>query len=292
MDDSIYGGIEAGGTKYICAVGTSPENIIEQTQIPTTTPSETLRKVVDFFEHQPQLKALGVASFGPLDLNKQSPIYGYITTTPKDGWRNTNLVGALSEALNVPIALETDVNGAALAEQKYGAGQGLPSVVYMTVGTGIGVGYVANGKILNGIMHTEMGHMLIPRNSYDEGFASACSYHDNCLEGLASGTALQKRWGVNPKELNDQKAWDLEAHYLAAGIVNVISCTMPMKIIIGGGVMKHPGLIEAVRLEVTKTINGYLQVSEITSGIDDYIVSPKLGRMSGVLGALEIARNY
>jgi len=291
MDKQIYGGIEAGGTKFICAVGTAPDEIISKVQIPTTSSQETLEKVIDFFREQTNLRAIGVASFGPLDLNKQSPTYGYITTTPKEGWGNTNLVGTLSYALNIPVALDTDVNGAALAEHDYGAGKGLQSIAYMTVGTGIGIGCITDGKLLTGLTHTEMGHMLIPQNSQDENFICFCPYHDSCLEGIASGTALKKRWNINPEELSDKKAWDLEAYYLAAGIVNVISCIMPMKIIVGGGVINHSGLIEKVRLNVQKIINGYLQLPEIINNIDDYIVLPQLGAMSGVSGALKIGRN-
>jgi fructokinase len=289
MDNNLYGGIEAGGTKFICAVGTAPDNIIAQARIPTTSPEETLDNVVSFFKSQAVIKALGVVSFGPLDLDKKSPTYGFVTSTPKEGWNNTNLLGILSDELNVPVIINTDVNGSALAEHEYGAGKGLSSIAYMTVGTGIGVGSISNDEFSVGPMHLEMGHMMIPRHPDDKEFASNCSYHDSCLEGLASGPALQKRWGVEPRNLNDEKAWEIEAYYLAVGLVNVITCTIPMRIIIGGGVMNHSGLIDAVRLKIPEILNGYLQIPQIVSNIKDYIVSPELGVMSGVFGGLKLA---
>jgi fructokinase len=285
MDDQLFGGIEAGGTKFVCAVGTSPDTIISKTEIATTSPQETLENVIAFFKEQPKVQAIGIASFGPLDLDKQSSTYGYIKMTPKEGWRDVDLVGTISRGLNVPIALETDVNGAALAEQLYGAGKNLESIAYMTVGTGIGVGCITDSKILRGLTHTEMGHMLIPHSAQDTNPMSTCPYHSNCLEGLASGTALKKRWDISPEQLSSTEAWDLEAQYLAFGIVNIITCIMPMRIIIGGGVMEHPGLIEDIRLKVPEIINGYISVPEI----NEYIVRPQLGTMSGVSGAIAIA---
>ncbi|HEY4964125.1 MAG TPA: ROK family protein [Candidatus Saccharimonadales bacterium] len=293
MEQKNYGGIEAGGTKFICAVGTSPQEITEHIQIATTTPSETLDQVIDFFKRQPRLEAVGIASFGPLGLNKDSSTYGYITTTPKEGWAQTNLVGMMSEAFDVPIVLETDVNAAALAEHRYGAGKGFKSLAYMTVGTGIGIGCVIDDQILSGgLTHTEMGHMQLPLRPGDTDSISACPYHNNCLEGLASGTALKLRSGVAAESLNDSRFWELEAYYLSLGVVNVITNIMPMKIVVGGSVMNHSGLLDAVRLQVPRILNGYLQIPEILEKIDGYILSPQLGSMSGVSGALALALNH
>jgi fructokinase len=293
MEQKLYGGIEAGGTKFVCAVGTSPREIKEQIQVATTTPCETFNEVINFFRQQPKLEAIGIASFGPLDLRKDSATYGYITTTPKDGWAQTNLVGVISEAFHVPIVLETDVNAAALAEYRYGAGKGLKSVGYITVGTGIGIGCVIDDQILSGgLTHTEMGHMQISFNPEDTNPVSACPYHNSCLEGLASGTALKLRSGIAAENLDDSRTWNLEAYYVALGIVNVITNIMPMKIVVGGGVMNHSGLLDNIRIQVPKILNGYLRVSEIMETTGDYIVSPQLGSMSGVSGALALALGH
>ncbi len=249
-----------------------------------TTPAETFKEVILFFGGQPRTQAIGIASFGPLDLNEQSPNYGIITTTPKDGWANTDIVGSIANELKVPVAIDTDVNCAALAEQFYGAAKGLRNLVYMTVGTGIGIGCIIDNRTVHGTTHTEMGHMLIPHNTGDS-FSGSCPFHRDCLEGLASGTPLQQRTGIVANELNDDSVWNLEAHYLAMGIVNIITFAMPEVIIIGGGVMNHPGLLEQVRQQVPELINGYLKISELK----DFIVSPHLGSLSGVSGALVLA---
>lgn len=290
MHDELHGGIETGGTKFICAVSTSPDTIIAQTQIPTTSPDETLGKVIAFFRNQPALRSMGIASFGPLDLHKDSKTYGYITTTPKAGWHNTNVVGAITTALGVPVAIDTDVNCAAWGEQLYGAATGLENVAYVTVGTGIGIGSVVSSRILQGLTHTEMGHMLIPRDENDAK-PSACPYHYSCLEGLASGTALRARWGIAAERLDNETAWEQEARYLAYGLVNAIVSTMPQRIVVGGGIMNHPGLIENIRNHVRATLNGYLDITEITDNIENYIVSPGLGPSSGITGALALASN-
>lgn len=285
MGNKLCGGIEAGGTKFICAVGSSPDKITARVQIPTTTPSETLEQVISFFKRQDDLAAIGIGSFGPLDLDKQSATHGYITTTPKNGWEHTDLVSPIAHELNIPVALDTDVDCAALAEQRYGAAAGLRNVAYMTVGTGIGIGCISNGRIFRGLTHTEMGHMIIPRAPQDKD-ESACPYHDSCLEGLASGTALKKRHGEPAESLDDPDAWALEARYLAYGIVNTVFCTMPERIVIGGGVMGHSCLLEDVRAKVQKLVNGYLAIPALTDGIEEYIVAPKLGSLSGVTGAM------
>lgn len=284
----LYGAIEAGGTKFICVVANSPENIIAQTQITTTTPSKTLDKVMSFFKTQPRLNALCIASFGPIDLDTTSSTYGRITTTPKQDWQNTDITGIIAEHLGCRVIIDTDVNCAALGEQRYGAAQGLDAVAYMTIGTGIGIGSVANNLIASGLAHTEMGHMLIPRIEGDTKL-SACPFHNNCLEGLASGTALKARWGVVAESLVDETAWEQEAHYIACGLVNTIVCTMPKRIIVGGGVMNHIGLIEIVQNDVLKLLNGYIDMPAIVNEVKSYIANPGLGILSGVTGALILA---
>jgi fructokinase len=290
----LYGGIEAGGTKFVCAIGTGPGNIVSSTQFPTTTPEETLGKTISFFKNAMQkipLAAIGIASFGPLDLDKKSSAYGRITNTPKSGWANTNLVKIIHDALGILVTLDTDVNGAALGEQKWGAAKGLDNFLYITVGTGIGGGGVINGKMLHGLVHPEMGHILVPHDFKKDPFPGCCPYHRDCLEGLASGTALVKRWGKPPEELPaEHPAWELEAEYLAGGIMNYICTLSPQKIIIGGGIMKAPGLLNSVRRRVRNLLNDYVNSPAITKHIDSYIVLPALEDMAGVLGAIALAQ--
>jgi fructokinase len=290
----IYGGIEAGGTKFVCAIGTGPDNIVSKTQTPTTTPEETLRKAISFFKNAMQkmpLAAIGIASFGPLDINQQSPTYGYITNTPKSDWANTNLAKNIHDALGIPVALDTDVNGADLGEQYWGAAKGLDTFIYITVGTGIGGGGIINGKMLHGLVHPEMGHILVPHDLQKDPFPGSCLYHKDCLEGLASGEAMAKRWGKSPEELPPgHPGWELEAEYLACGIMNYICTLSPQKIIIGGGIMKAPGLLAAVRKRVMELLNSYVNSPAITKHIDGYIVPPALGDMAGVLGAIALAQ--
>jgi fructokinase len=282
MEPTFYGGIEAGGTKFVCAVGTAPDAIEAKTVIPTTSPDETLAKVVEFFQSGPAIQAMGIASFGPLDLNRQSPTYGHIAKTPKLAWVNTDLAGIIGSKLGVPVAIDTDVNGAALGELTYGAGKGLHTIAYMTVGTGIGVGCIIDGRIMRGIANSEIGHMLIPRQPGDD-FRDGCPYHRDCLEGFASGTALRKRWD-NPEQMSSA-ALALEAYYLGCGITNIITFLSPQRIIIGGGVMHQAGLLERVRHEVAGLLNGYVE----TPADKDFITQPALGGESGIYGALLLA---
>jgi fructokinase len=290
----LYGGIEAGGTKFVCAIGTGPDNIISSTQFPTTTPEETLGKAIGFFKNAMRkmpLSAIGIASFGPLDINQQSPTYGYITNTPKSDWANTNLVKIIYDALLVPVTLDTDVNGAALGEQYWGAAKGLDTFIYVTVGTGIGGGGIINGKMLHGLVHPEMGHILVPHDLQKDPFPGCCPYHKDCLEGLASGEALTRRWGKPPEELPpDYPGWELEAEYLACGIMNYICTLSPQKIIIGGGIMKVPGLLNSVHRRVRNLLNDYANSPAVKQHIDSYIVPPALGDMAGVLGAIALVR--
>ncbi|HEY4688915.1 MAG TPA: ROK family protein [Anaerolineae bacterium] len=290
-DVPLYGGIEAGGTKFVCLVGRDPTDIRAETQIPTTTPDETFGRVIDFFGgHQP-LAAIGIGSFGPLDPDPSSPTYGYITSTPKPGWANTDFRGTIWRALDVPIGFDTDVNAAALGEFTWGAAQGLDTFVYLTIGTGIGGGAMVGGRLLHGLLHPEMGHLLLPHDRQRDPFAGVCPFHGDCLEGLASGPAMQARWGQRAETLDpDHPAWPLEAHYLALALVSYICVLSPQRIILGGGVMKQAALFPLVRQGVQALLKGYIRAGEITEHIDRYIVPPGLANRSGVLGAIALAR--
>jgi len=288
---SIYGGIEAGGTKFVCAVGSGPGDIRSQTQFPTTTPDETLGQAIEFFRSQPDdLDAIGIASFGPVDPNPASPTYGYVTTTPKPGWAQTDLTGTIGRALGVPVGFDTDVNGAALGEYRWGAAQGLDTFIYLTIGTGLGGGGLANGRPMHGLIHPEMGHIRVPHDWEADPFAGTCPYHGDCLEGLAAGPAIEGRWGQPGATLPpEHPAWELEARYLALGVVNFITTLSPQRVIMGGGVMQQTQLYPLIRREVQALLNGYVQAPEILDQIDAYIVPPGLGNQAGVLGAIALA---
>ncbi len=289
----LFGGVEAGGTKFICAVGTSPQDLKAEVQFPTTTPLETIGTAITFFQQEMQkepLRALGIASFGPVDLNPNSPKFGYVTSTPKEGWSDTSFAGAMRDALGIPVGFDTDVNGAALGEHRWGAAQGLDTFIYVTVGTGLGGGGLVNGLPLHGLLHPEMGHVLVPHDWDADPFPGTCPYHGDCLEGLAAGPALEQRWG-QPAEIlpPGHPAWALEAHYLALGLVDYITILSPQRIIMGGGVMGQPGLLPLVRQEVQGLLMGYVQAPEIVEQISQYIVPPGLGKRAGVLGAFVLA---
>lgn len=291
---TLYGGIEGGGTKFVCAIGTGPDNIVAETSFPTTKDSaETIGKAIDFFRTHSRttpLAGVGIASFGPVDPDPRSPQYGYITTTPKPGWAQTNFLGPVQDALGVPVAFDTDVNGAALGEYRWGAAQGLDTFVYLTIGTGLGGGGMVEGKLMHGLMHPEMGHMLIPHDRSADPYEGYCPYHGDCWEGLAAGPALEGRWKVKGYELPaNHPAWELEAHYLALGIVNIVTMLSPQRIILGGGVMQQSQLFPMIREKVQKLLNGYIQSNAITRDIDQYIVPPALGGRAGVLGAIALA---
>jgi fructokinase len=290
----LFGGIEAGGTKFVCQVGNGPNEVVEEKRFPTTTPDETIAQAIDFFKPyviRNQLAAVGIASFGPVDLNPASKTHGYITTTPKPGWAQVDLNGRIKQGLNIPTAFETDVYAAAFGEHYWTEeNRSLDPFLYMTVGTGIGVGVIANGLPLHGLIHPETGHFAIPHDLQRDPFAGACPYHGDCLEGLASGPAMNKRWGKPAETLPDSHpAWDLEAEYIALAVVNLIYSYSPMRIVIGGGVMEHTGMHTSVRRKVQQLINGYVNSPMILEKIDSYIVSPTLGNRSGVLGAIALA---
>lgn len=285
----LYGGIELGGTKIICAVGTGPADIRAETRFPTTTPGEALAQILAFFL-QYRVDAIGIGSFGPISLHGEAPDYGSITTTPKPGWAHTDIVGSIGRALNVPVGFDTDVNAAALGEWRWGAGQGLDTFIYMTIGTGIGGGGISNGRLMHGLLHPEMGHIRLPRDQAVDPFAGTCPYHGDCLEGLASGPAMQARWRMSARDLPaDHPAWQLEAHYLALACVSFACILSPQRIILGGGVMHQRQLFPLIRHEVQDLLNGYIQAPAVLQGIDTYIVPPVLGDQVGVLGALALA---
>ena len=287
---NLFGGIEAGGTKFVCMVAGGPEDIRAETRFPTTTPDETIGRAVTFFRPLLPLKAVGVASFGPVDLDQTSPTYGFITTTPKPGWANTDITGRLQAELDLPVAFDTDVNGAALSEYRWGAARGCDTVLYITIGTGIGGGCLINGRPMHGLVHPEMGHLRLPHDPKVDPFGGICPFHGDCFEGLAAGPAMRARWGQPAETLPvDHPAWELEAHYIAMALTDLVCTLSPRRIVLGGGVFDHPGLIERVRVKVQELLNGYVQSPVILHHIDEYIVLPGLGNRAGVLGAIALA---
>ncbi len=282
----VFGGIEAGGTKFICAVGSGPDDL-RSVRFPTTTPQETLERAIGFLQEAGPLEAVGIASFGPLDPDPSSPTFGRITTTPKPGWENTDVVGPIRQALGVPVGFDTDVNGAALAEYRWGAAQGLDTFVYLTVGTGIGGGGMANGQLLHGLLHPEMGHIRLPHDWERDPYPGCCPYHGDCLEGLASGPAIAERWGQPAESLpSDHPAWALEAEYLALAVVNLVYLLSPQRVVIGGGVMKQAHLFPLIRRRVRELLSGYLPLERP----ETYILPPALGDRAGVLGGIALAQ--
>jgi fructokinase len=292
---NYYGGIEAGGTKFICAVGSGPDEIVAETRIPTTTPAETFQKVIDFFQGYKQslgLSAIGIGSFGPLDLNPRSASFGFITKTTKAGWSDTDFAGPIQKALDLPVVFETDVNAAAYGEHCWGAANGLTDFIYLTIGTGIGGGLMTSGQLVHGLVHPEMGHIRLPHDSQMDPFPGMCPFHRDCFEGLASGPALGLRWGVSAEKLPpDHPAWPLEAVYIAQAISDFICTLSPQRIVMGGGVMQQAHLFPMVRRSVLELLNGYIRSAAILDEIDAYIVPPALGKQAGVLGAIGLAKN-
>jgi len=288
----MFGAIEAGGTKFVCAVGSDPADL-RIAQLPTTSPEVTTGQAIDFLRTTSggKLQAVGIGSFGPLDLSPASPTFGHITSTPKLSWQNFDFVGTVRAALDVPIGFDTDVNAAALGEARWGAAQSVSDFVYLTVGTGIGGGAIVNGKVLHGMLHPEMGHIRIPHDSQRDPYPGCCPFHRDCLEGLASGPAMQQRWSVPAEELpRDHPAWALEAHYLALGLANWVCTLSPKRIVLGGGVMQKEWLFPLVRGELVRLLNGYVQSAELTSHLEEYVVPAKLGNRAGIAGALALAQ--
>ena len=289
----VYGGIEAGGTKFVCAIGSGPDDIRALETIRVTTPDETLSGAVEYFRQQIRiqpLRAIGIGSFGPVDLNPASSTYGYITGTPKPGWDYTDVVGTVRDALGLQVAFDTDVNAAILGEYLWGVAVGLTDAIYLTVGTGIGGGAIVNGELVHGLLHPEMGHMHVPQDLIADPFEGSCPYHGNCLEGLASGPALKNRWGIAPEDLpDDHVAWKIEARYLAYGAATLTYVLSPQRIVIGGGIMRRLSLLPMIRLHLRDILNGYIQSPVVLEDVESFIVRPALGDRSGVLGALALA---
>jgi len=290
----LFGGIEAGGTKFVCMVARDPEHVLAEVRFPTTTPEETIRNSLDFFAPYARnggLAAVGIASFGPLDLDPASSTFGYITTTPKPGWEHVDLCGEIRSGLDLPVAFDTDVNAAAFGEQTWVAeNRSLDPFVYVTVGTGIGVGVIINGAPLHGLIHAEAGHFSIPHNLVKDPFPGVCRYHGDCLEGLASGPSMQARWGQSPETLPDaHPAWNLEVEYIALALLNLIYVYSPRRIVLGGGVSQHPGFHQAVRRKVQEFNQGYVRSPMLLEGVQAYIRPPALGNSSGALGAIAMA---
>lgn len=307
----LYAGIEAGGTKFNCVIAYSPDEVLVRQKIPTTTPDETFKQVFAFFADQEKdlgsIAAFGIASFGPIDLHKNSDHYGYITATPKPYWSHTDVVGAFQKFRNIPVAFDTDVNGAALGEQKYGAAKNIDNFVYVTVGTGIGAGVFSGGKMVNGATHPEIGHMIVPTPkslTSDSDFIaslnnegsnleplssseSLCPFHQNCLTAFAAGPALEKLWQQPGHKLHQQHcAWDYEAHYLALMCMNLSLFYSPEMIILGGGVMDQQHLFPNVRQRYEKLMGGYMLPQ---TALEDFIVPPGQPGHSGEIGALVLA---
>jgi fructokinase len=291
--EKLYGGIEAGGTKFVCVVASGPGQVVDEIRFMTTMPEETLGKAIQFFQPfvaSGQVNAIGVGAFGPLDSNPQSPTYGFVTATPKPGWSNTNVLGMLRQALKINIAFDMDVNTAALGEYLWGASKGCDPSLYLTIGTGIGGGYIINGRPLIGLLSLEMGHVLIPHSRELDPFPGNCPFHDDCFEGLASGPAIEKRLGLTGAVIpEDDVFWDIEAEYIASALMNYILTLSPKKIILGGGVMQREFLFPKVHRRVRELLNGYVASKELLEEIEAYIVAPGLGNQSGSLGAIALA---
>ena len=285
-----FGTLEAGGTKMVLSVGNERNELLEQASMPTEDPGKTIPAMIDWFRDK-DIVSLGIGTFGPVDLDPSSETYGWITKTPKPGWSMTPLLPPMRDELGVPALIDTDVNAAALAEWKLGAAKGLNSCMYVTVGTGIGAGLIIEGHIVHGLVHPELGHMLLRPDAKDQTPVGFCPYHRGCLEGLAAGPAMEKRWGRKAYELPpEHEAWDLEADYLAQMCANAVCAFSPEKIILGGGVMQQKHLFPLIRQKTQALLNGYVQAEAVLGGIDDYITEPGLGTRSGATGALLLAR--
>lgn len=281
------GAIEAGGTKIVCGIGNEQGHIEKRISFPTESPDIVFNKIVDFFKNE-SIDALGVGTFGPIDVNRNSSTYGHITSTPKPGWNNVDVLGRLKAHFNVPIGFDTDVNGAALGEAKWGSAKGLKSCVYYTVGTGVGVGVYVEGNLVHGLLHPEAGHIPVKRHPEDS-FEGFCPYHKDCLEGVAAGPAIERRYGVKGHELSsDHQAWKIEAYYLGQALISTILLLSPERIILGGGVMHQEQLFPLIREEVVRNLNGYVQHEMILQNIDQYIIPPGLGDNAGLSGAVAL----
>lgn len=283
----LLGSIEGGGTKINCAVGYEDGTIIKQIQFPTTTPQENVKQMVDFFQKY-KVKSIGIGFFGPLNVNRQSPEYGCLLDTPKRAWRFYPLLANLKKELSIPMGIHSDVTLSSLGEASLGGGRDSNKVLYVTVGTGIGGGVVVNGKFEDTSRHPEMGHVTVQRAAGDK-LESVCSFHKNCMEGLAAGPAIEKRWGRKGADLpSTHPAWEMEADYIAQGLVQMIFVLAPDCIILGGGVMKQAHLFEEVRKKVKQKLHDYTYYEQLKS-MDTFITKPQLGDNSGLIGGLLLA---
>lgn len=291
MTEKLIGAVEAGGTKFVLAVARTDGTIVERTRMDTRSPAETFPEMAEFFARHANLAGIGIASFGPIDIDPASPAYGTFTTTPKPGWSGARFHEALS-ALGAPILVDTDVNGAALGEMLEGAGKGCETLAYTTVGTGIGTGVLHRGIARGGISHLEAGHIRPPRNRERDPFAGRCPFHGDCLEGLASGPAIIDRWGASLDVIAEREpdAVPLIASYLADFAASLVLLHMPDRLIFGGGVMKAPGMIESLRAQTEERLAGYISHPRLDSGLVQYIVAPSLGDDAGITGAIELGR--
>lgn len=281
------GALEAGGTKMVLAVGDENGNIFERISIPTQTPEETMPEMISYFKKK-EIEALGIGCFGPIDLSPDSPTYGYITSTPKLEWQNFDIVGAFQEALQVPVGFDTDVNASALGEATFGITKGLDCSLYLTVGTGIGAGIYMDGRLLHGMLHPEAGHIVMRRHPADE-YEGRCPFHKDCFEGLASGSAIEERWGMKAVGLADRpEVWEMEAYYIAQALVNYSMVLSPRRMVLGGGVMKQEQLFPLVRKYFAHLMAGYVRTKELED-LDSYIVPCSLNDNQGIMGCLQLA---
>jgi fructokinase len=287
----IYGGVETGGTWVVCALGTGPDDIVAQETFATGPPAATLERIAAFFERGPRPAAIGIGSFGPVDLDPESPTWGHVTSTPKPGWAHTPVAPVLRDRLGVPVHFDTDVTTATIGEHRWGAATGADSVCYLTIGTGIGGGLLIDGRPVHGLVHPEVGHLRIPHDRGRDPFVGSCPRHGDCWEGLAAGGSIAARWNADPRELaDDHPAWELEAEYVALGILAIVLVASPQCIVAGGGVMERPGLLATVRARLIELDAGYLDTPMIGDEIDRYLVAPALGDLAGVLGAIALAQ--
>lgn len=294
---ALFGAVEGGGTKFVCAVGRGPDQILARARFETTTPEETLGRVADFLVQGPGsvgLTAVGVACFGPLELDPRAAGFGSLLATPKPGWSGAPVAATLQGRLGVPVVIDTDVNGAALAEWRWGAARGCDPALYLTVGTGIGGGAVLGGRPLHGLLHPEMGHVPLPRLAWPDGrpddFAGVCPFHGACFEGLASGPALQARAGGAPETLDpEHPVWELEAGYLAQALATFLLVLSPQRIVVGGGVLQQGHLLTRLRRRLPQVLAGYIARAEVQGDAGGYVVAPHFGQDAGLMGAFALA---
>lgn len=283
----LIGAVEAGGTKFVCGIGNESGEILERVSFPTEHPVKTLAQVKEYFKNK-QVEAIGIGSFGPINIDRSSAHYGYVTTTPKPGWANYPFLPELAKVLDVPFGWDTDVNAAALGEATWGAARGLSSCLYYTIGTGVGVGVYSEGKLVHGLVHPEGGHILTRRHLEDT-YSGKCPYHGDCLEGMAAGPAIEDRWKIKASELpTDHKAWEFEAFYIGQAVASAILLLSPQKIILGGGVMHQMHLFPLIREQVKNNLKGYVSAAEVTDNIESYIVPPGLGDNAGLSGSIAL----